>query len=187
MERMYDSKILSEIWSDADAFKADYTSYETAISNLNAVDNKYVVLTWQLVCSKYANTSIRSDSESQFKLSFFGIMCSEAPTWARRLEIQKSLRDLTDDQLAAGDIQIANSAINPDSEPTTNSLDELTYINHQNTQRQKRSKLTGLALLDGLLQNDLCESYVRKFSPLFKRVYVPAEFIYVSDEEEEES
>ena len=187
MRPLYDSKLLSQIWSDADAFKADYTSYETGISNLNAVDNKYVVLTWQLVCSKYANTPIRSNSESQFKLSFFGIMCSEAPTWARRLEIQKSLRELTDDQLAAGDIQIANSASNPDEEPTTNTLDELTYINHQNTQRQKRSKLTGLALLDGLLQNDLCESYVRKFSPLFKRVYVPAEFIYVSDEEEEES
>ena len=185
MEQMYDTKLLSQIWSNAASFVADYNSYEAAINNINKIDEAYVAFTWQLVCSKYANTPIRSNSESQFRLSFFGIMASEAPTWVRRLEIQKSLRELTDDQLSAGDIQISNSASNPDEEPTTNTLDELTYVNHQNTQRQKRSKLTGLALLDGLLQNDLCESYVRKFSVLFKRVYVPAEYIYVSEEDDE--
>ena len=183
MEPLYDTKILSDIWSDADAFLAEYTSYESGINFINKITDAYVKLTWQLVCSKYANTPIRSNSETQFKLSFFGIMCSESPTWVRRLEIQKSLRELTADDLQTGDIQIANSASNPDEEPTTQTLDELTYVNHQNTQKHKRSKLTALALLDGLLQNDLCESYVRKFSVLFKRVYVPAEYIYESEEE----
>ena len=180
---LYNTKLFSEIWPDSASFKADYIAYETNIGNLNKVDDKYVVLTWQLIASKFANTPIRSESESQFKLGVFGIMVSEAPTWARRLELQKSIRELSEADLMAGETNIANRAENPDEAPTTNTMDELTYINIQTTNKQKRSKVQAYALLDSLLQNDLTETYVRRFNSLFKRVLVPATYIYVSEEE----
>lgn len=181
---LYNTKTFGEIWPDSTSFKTDYTSYETNIANLNKVDDKYVVLTWQLIASKFANTPIRSDSEEQFKLGVFGIMVSEAPTWARRLELQKSIRDLTEADLLAGETSIANRAENPDEAPTTSTMDELTYINVQTTNKQKRSKIQAYALLDNLLQDDLCETYVHRFNSLFKRVLVPATYIYVTEEED---
>ena len=186
MIQLYNTKLFNQVWSNSTDFKADYTSYETGISNLNKVDDKYVVLTWQLLASKFASTPIRSDSVDQFKLAVFGIMASEAPTWARRLELQKSVRDLTEADLLAGETSIANRAENPDEAPTTNTMDELTYINVQTTSKQKRSKIQAYAMLDSLLQDDLCETYVHRFNSLFKRVYVPATYVYTTEESEEE-
>ena len=185
MRPLFDTKLFSEIWEDADKFLTDYKAYETNINNLNKVDDQYAKLTWQLIASKYANTPIRSNSESQFKLSVFGIMFSEAPTFVKKLDIQKKVRDLTDAELAAGETSIANAADNPDEEPTTSTMDELKYINRQNVVKQKRSKIQGLAMQSAMLEEDLSETYVRKFASLFKRVYMPAEYIYVTREDED--
>ena len=182
---LYSTKLFNEIWDNSTDFKTDYANYESEISDLNKVADKYVILTWQLLASKFANTPIRSDSVDQFKLSVFGIMASEAPTWARRLELQKSIRDLTEADLLAGETTIANRAENPDEAPTTQTMDELTYINTQTTSKQKRSKIQAYAMLDGLLQDDLCETYVHRFNSLFKRIFVPATYIYITEDEEE--
>ena len=184
MIQMYDTKLFNEVWSNSTDFKADYANYESEIDNLNKIEDKYVVLTWQLLASKFASTPIRSDSVDQFKLSVFSIMASEAPTWSRRLELQKSIRDLTEADLLAGETTIANRAENPDEAPTTSTMDELTYINVQTTSKQKRSKIQAYALLDNLLQDDLCETYVHRFNSLFKRVLVPATYIYITEEDE---
>lgn len=182
---LYNHKLFSEVWEDGSAFLTDYETYEDNIDDLNKVDDKYAVLTWQLIASKYGNTPIRSNSESQFKLSVFGIMFSEAPTFVKRLENQKKIRDLTDAELATGETSIANSAANPDETPTTSTLDELQYINHQNTVKQKRSKIQAIAMQSAMLEEDLSETYVRKFASLFARVYVPADYIYPTEEEED--
>lgn len=182
---LYNHKLYNEIWEDAAAFVADYNTYEAAINNLNNIGDLYSALTWQLIASKYGNTPIRSNTVSQFKMSVFGIMFSEAPTFVKKLENQKKIRELTDAQLEAGETSISNSAANPDEEPTTSTLDELKYINHQNTVKQKRSKIQGLAMQSALLEEDLSETYVRKFASLFARVYVPADYIYPTEEEED--
>ena len=36
-----------------------------------------------------------------------------------------------------------------------------------------------------MLEEDLSESYVRKFASLFARVYVPADYIYTTEEDED--
>ena len=186
MMPLFNTKLFSEVWDTAEKFKNDYLSYEAGIDNLNKVDNKYVILTWQLIASKFGSTPIRSISEDQFKLAVFSIMVSEAPTWVRRLELQKSVRELTEADLLAGDTTIANRAENPDEAPTTGTMDELTYINAQTTSKHKRSKVNAYAMLDSLLQDDLCETYVHRFNSLFKKVYVPATYVYVTEEEDDQ-
>ena len=186
MLQLFNNKLFSQIWQDADAFLADYEDYEDNIDDLNKVDDKYVKLTWQLIASKYANTPIRSDSESQFKLSVFGIMFSEAPTFVKTLEIQKKIRELTDAELMAGESVISNQANNPDETPSTQTLDELQYINRQQVAKHKKSKIQAYALQSSMLQGDLSEAYVRKFASLFAIVFVPARFIYPTIIEEAE-
>ena len=177
--------LFSQIWEDADAFLADYENYEDNIDDLNKVDDKYVKLTWQLIASKYANTPIRSNSPEQFKLSVFGIMFSETPTWVKKLELQKTIRDMTESDLTTGETSVSNEATNPDEQPTSQTLDELNYINRQHVQKQKRSKIQAYALQMGMIESDLSESYVRRFASLFARVWVPASYIYVTEEGDE--
>lgn len=183
MLQLYDRKLFNDIFPDSATFLAEYTNYETAIDNLNIVDDKYVILTWQLITSKFGNTPIRSNSEDQFKISVMSIMFSEAPTFVTRLTVQGKVRALTDAELIEGETAIANIAKNPDEVPTTSTMNELQYIEAQHVNKQKRSKLQAYALQLGLLENDLSETYVRKFAPLFAKVYVPAEYIYPTEEE----
>lgn len=178
MYPIYDRKLFSDVYPDANKFLQDYKNYESSIDNLNKVEDKYVTLTWQLVASRFANTPIRSQSEEQFKLSVFGIMFSEAPTFVKRLDIQAKVRNLSDAELMEGETAIANAARNPATAPGTQSMDELPYIDNQNVTKQKRSKLQAYALQLSLLESDLSEPYVRKFEPLFARVIVDAEYIY---------
>lgn len=170
--------MFNNVFPDADTFLQNYKNYEAAIDNLNAVEDKYVVVTWQLISSKFGNTPIRSEDESQFKLSVFSVMFSEAPSFVTRLNVQAKVRNLTDAELIEGETSIANAARNPATAPGTQSMNELPYIDNQNVTKQKRSKLQAYALQLGLLENDLSETYVRKFEPLFARVILPAEYIY---------
>ena len=181
MRQLYDRKLFNEIFPDANEFLSDYKDYESAIDNLNAVEDKYVVLTWQLISSKFGNTPIRSDSEDQFKLSVFSVMFSEAPSFVTRLTVQGKIRNLTEAELIEGETAIANAARNPATAPTTQSMDEFPYIDNQNVTKQKRSKLQAYALQLGLLENDLSETYIRKFEPLFARVIIDAEYIYTEE------
>lgn len=183
MLQLYDRKLFNDIFPDAATFLTEYTNYEAAIDNLNIVANKYVNLTWLLITSKFGNTPIRSNSEDQFKISVMSIMFSEAPSFVTRLIVQDKVRSLTDAELIEGETTIGNLAKNPDEVPTTSTMNELPYIEHQQVNKQKRSKLQAYALQLGLLENDLSETYVRKFAPLFAKVYVPAEYIYPTEEE----
>ena len=51
MIQMYDTKLFNEIWDDSTEFKADYTTYEKGIGDLNKVDDKYVYG----ILNKYSN------------------------------------------------------------------------------------------------------------------------------------
>lgn len=178
MNQLYNRKMFNDVYPDANSFLKGYHEYESAIDDLNAVEDKYVVLTWQLIASKFGNTPIRSEDESQFKLSVYSVMFSEAPTFVTKLTVQAKIRNLTDSELMEGETSIANAARNPATAPGTQSMNELPYIDNQNVTKQKRSKLQAYALQLGLVENDLSETYVRKFEPLFARVILDAEYIY---------
>ena len=61
----------------------------------------------------------------------FSIIYQYGPTWEKRLDIQKSLRGLTEEDIRGGTRQINNHAWNPGTEPSTATLDELTTTNEQ--------------------------------------------------------
>ena len=86
----YDTKLMTEVWSQASEFLTDYQNIgiPTTISNQNATTLYY------LLYARYGNTPIANYDENQWKYKMFSIIFQYGPTWEKRLDIQNTLRGL---------------------------------------------------------------------------------------------
>ena len=86
----YDTKLMTDVWSDASGFLTDYQNagIPTTISNQNATTLYY------LLYARYGNTPIANYDENQWKYKMFSIIFQYGPTWEKRLDIQTTLRGL---------------------------------------------------------------------------------------------
>lgn len=119
----------------------------------------------------------------------FSIIFQYGPAWEKRLDIQAKLRELNENnpEFRKGSKAIYNQAMNPATEPTTAQLDELTYINQQNTTNYNKSLMDAYAQLWGLLDTDVTEDFLKKFQKLFKQFVMPEHtYIYVTEDEEDD-
>lgn len=183
---MYSTKLFNDIFPDKTSFKDSYDEFQANVGQTNILDDNDKAITWQLLSAKYGNTPIANLSETQFKLKVWQIMFEYGPTWAKRLEIQEKLRAISDDDLIKGNKIITNTASNPQTDPDTQALTDISFLDNQTTQNQQKSKLGGYANLVELLETDVCAYYLDRFSVLFKHIFVPnANAIYITDEEED--
>ena len=113
---------------------------EVRASDLSILEEKDLKIIYALLYARYGNSSIASDDEFQFKYGLYSTIFMYGPTWAKRLEIQEELRKMDLETLQTGSKAVYNTALNPGTSPTTAALDELTYINQQNTTNYKKSK-----------------------------------------------
>ena len=172
------TKKFTDIYSDYTTFKTDYDASALA----GAVNNTNLQILYYLIYAKYGNNHITNLDENQFKYKLFSIIWKYGPTWEKRLEIQGNLRELTDVQLLEGAKAIYNHAYNPSTEPSTQSLTELTYINDQNTTNYKKSKMDAYTQLWNLLATDVTEAFLDRFSVLFKKFISPKTYLYVEED-----
>lgn len=165
MINMYDTKTFSDIYPSSTEFLADFNTYEPILNTGISTEN--VQLIYLLLSAKYANSPIANYDESQFSRKMFVTIFQYAPTWLKRIDIQKSLRSLTEEDIINGNKTITNHAYNPGTAPSTASLDELQYINDQSTNTVKQSKLNAYTMLWSLLATDVTADFIAKFQPLF--------------------
>ena len=180
----YSTKLFTEVWDSSDAFLADYHSYGDGIPN--KITDASAKTLFYLLYSRYGNNPIANYDVNQFKMKVFSIIWQYGPTWERRLEIQDRLRELNEQELMTGSKSIYNHAFNPSSDPSTSSIDELQYINDQNTANYKRGLLEAYSSLWEVLRVDVTEEFIKKFLVCFKKFARPADtWIYVTGEGEE--
>lgn len=182
----YSTKLFTEIWDDVSEFKADFAAspFTGAISSTTP-DN--VSLVFYLLYARYGNNPIANLDETQWKFKIFSVIFQYGPAWEKRLELQKKIRNLTDTELTTGSKAIHNHAFNPSTAPSTGSLDELTYINDQNTSSFKKNKLDAYTQQWDMLETDVTEDFLVKFRKCFKNFISPeSPLLYVTDVEETE-
>lgn len=154
----------------------EYSKFEEAY-NSNGIpttlDSATLKTLYYLLYARYGNSHIASSDENQFKYKLFSIIFMYGPTWQKRLDIQEKLRNLKDDEILVGATAIYNSALNPSSAPTTQTLEEINYINQQNTTKYKKSKLEAYAILSDLLKTDVTDAFIGKFKKLFLVIVEP--------------
>lgn len=172
-----ETKTFVNIFDDYDTFKDEYD--ESAFNGV--LTNTNLEILYYILYSRYGNSPIVDFDENQFKYKLFSIIWQYGPTWQKRLDIQKEIRDLQD--ITQGSFAIYNSALNPSTEPSTDSDQILPYINQQNTTRYKKTPMDAYGQLWDLLAIDVTEQFINRFKPLFKQFIAPYTYLYESEED----
>lgn len=193
----YDTMLFTQVWDNAADFLADYVAAgiftlpvsvdgKTVKAGTKLNDNE-ITLLFYLLYSRYGNNPIANFDVNQFKFKVFTIIFQYGPSWSKRLEIQEKLRALSDEDIIKGGKAIYNTALNPSTKPSTQTLEELEYINSQNTTNYKKSKMEAFAQLWDLVDIDVTQEFLTKFRVCFKTFVKPERpLIYITDEEESE-
>ena len=177
----YNTLLFTDVWEDATSFVTDYQNMGIPTTITNDSAN----LLYYLLYARYGNTPIANMDTYQFKNKIFSIVFQYGPTWEKKLDIQKSIRNLTLADLQEGATAIYNRALNPETEPTTHTTTELNYINEQNVQKHKKNASQAYAEWMALLEEDVTGYFINKFKTCFKLVVVPERTLIYETEEEE--
>ena len=176
------TRTFSDIFNTVENFVEGYTG-----SKLNT-GTKYelegIEQLYYLLYARYGNSHIAYSDENQFKYALYSIIWQYGPTWWKRVEIQNSLRALTEDELISGGKAIYNHSYNPSTAPSTSTLEELLTINDQNTTNYKKSKMEAYTFLWDLLKTDVTQEYLEKFKKLFITITAPDYPLYYTTEVE---
>lgn len=180
MTPRYSTQLFVDVYSDADTFLNDYKNIgiQTTITEASARTLYY------LIYAQYGNTPIANLDVNQFKYKFFSIVFQYGPVWEKKLEIQNKLIALSEEELLQGSKAVYNHANNPSTAPTQASLEELTYIDDQNTTNYKKSKLEAYSILLETLNDRVTENFIKKFKNLFK-MFVRNEHPLLYEEEDQ--
>lgn len=180
----YETMTFCEVWPDVNEFISDWTDLGAPMGFVGAPNDALLRRTYFMLIARYGNNPIANTDVGQFKLKVFSIIGAYSANYEKKEEIQDTLRNLTEDQLLAGAKQIYNHALNPNTEPSTSALEELEYINDQNTASHKKSVMEAYSILWSLLHADHTREYLDRFKKCFA-VFVdkmPAPF-YIREED----
>lgn len=177
------TRTFSQIYTNVDEFIDDYKT----IGIPTTVSDDTIKTIYLLILSRKANSPIASSDENRFRLDLFAIIFSKAPTWERRLDIQKKLRELTDDELMYGAQAIYNTATNPANGLAYDEDDKpikLNQLNLQNTTNYKKSKLEAYSILWESLRDDVTSIFLRAFDRLFNQFTYETPLLYATESED---
>ena len=174
----------TDVWNDYEDFKNDYDLNPLKAPIPALREEAAIRTTFYLLYASYGNSEIINRDVHQFKAKIFAVIMKYGAFWDKKLDIQDKIMNLSDAELMKGSTAIFNKAFNPNIEPSTETLDEIPYINEQNTTKYKKSKPEAYMLLWDSLRTSATDDYIRKFRSLFK-VFVGQQEIgyYISEEE----
>ncbi len=160
----------SEYYDSIDTFKAKYNELP---SNMKLLTDAQVGLVYCLLLGEYANSRFANLSIDQANMRIFTTLYSYGPAYFKKKEIQTAITnlDLTRDLdiILAGTTAIYNSAANDGGLPTTQTSEELGFVDSQNTTKYRRSKLEGYANYYELISNDPTKDFLAKFKSIFAK------------------
>lgn len=167
----YRTRKFTDIYSSQEDF---LTSYQE-IGMKTSLDEDDIKLIFCLLYARYGNSHIANSDETQFKFKVMSIIYTDGALWKQKRKIHERLTslDLDSDEVMTGSAQIQNVAQNPTMSPSTQSTQELTYINSQVVNKTKRNTINALALLNEELSRDYTEVFIAKFSNLFLKIVNP--------------
>ena len=177
------TKKFTDYYSSVSDFLNDYHNVGIPAT----IDDTNASTLYYLLYARYGNSRIASSDPTRFKYNLFSIIWQFGPNWVKKLDIQKTLRDLTETELLEGSRQIYNSAANPSINPSNFTDDEIQYINSQNVTKARKGKLDGYAVLMSLLEDDVTEELLSRFKKLFLTIVMPELPLWYESEGEDEN
>lgn len=185
MSIKYKTMTFVDVWDEDIKFLNDYKTSKIP----QTLSEQEMTTIYYLLYARYGNNPIANFDVNQFKYKVWSIIFQFGPVWSKRLEIQEKIRQLTDQELMTGSKAIYNKAFNPDDDPSTISLEEITKINEQSTTGYKKAKMEAYREVWELLKTDISTWFFDKFAPLFKMFVInerPVLYEDLDDDFEEE-
>lgn len=172
----------TDVYETADAFLADYG----AIGLPKTITDTSANTLFYLLYGRFGNDIIASSDTNRFKYRLFSIVWQYGPAWEKKLDIQKKLREMSENDLLTGNRQIYNTASHPATAPGTGTDEELPFIDNQNTSKARRGKLEAYDMLYNMLDSDVTQEFLNKFQKLFLTIVEPEEPLYYITEDDEQ-
>lgn len=141
---------------------------------------------YYMLYAKYANTPIAKADGEEWLYDLVFTMNAYVPTFIKKDALQQTLRGYSVDDVREGFKSIYNHAYNPSTKPSTDTDDELPYVNDQNVNKTKKNVIDALSSFWEMLHTNLWEELIRKFQKLFSKIVSPANnIIYLVKEDDE--
>lgn len=187
----YSNYTFTDVWPSLSDFNSEWASmvlrfYPNSDSPFIDEYDEISGTIYYLLYARYGNNPIANGDVEQWKFKMFATIFAYGPTWERKLGVQATLRGLTEEQLLAGARNIFNHSFNPSTEPTTQTLDELTTVNEQTVNKATRSRIDAYAALWEMLRANPTEDFLRQFRPCFKVFVGDARPIYYVEGEDDD-
>lgn len=147
----YSTELFHDIYPTVEDFMGDYGTLglPKTITD-NSANNVYYLL-----LSRFGNSAIANYDINQFKIKLQAVIWQYGPSWEKRLNIQETLRGLSQQEIASGNVtawtssgnnqsstsdngsSIKNHAYNPGEITAESTIDhpELKYVDQQNTDK----------------------------------------------------
>ena len=87
----YDTQLMTDVWESVNDFCYDYQ--HVGIPTTISVNPSAMTL-YYLLYARYGNNPIANRDVNQFKYKIFSTIFQYGPTWEKRLDIQKALREM---------------------------------------------------------------------------------------------
>jgi hypothetical protein len=182
------TRTFADIFDNSEELVEAYGEFPPSSMYTGGLGQPEIETIYYLLYARYGNSHIAYTDENQFRYALYSIIWQYGPTWKKRLDIQQSLRELradfTEDGIFAGGKAIYNHSFNPNTAPSTSTMEELLTINDQNTTNYKKSKMEGYAQLLSLLDTDVTGEFIDKFKKLFIVITAPDYPLYYTTEVE---
>lgn len=176
----YNTLTFADVWDNPTSFRDDITSCGMTMDDhlSEQLTNLYFLL-----YARYGNKHFANMDINQSKYKVFSTIWMYGPSWAKEVELQQQLRDLTDEELAAGNVTLNNTVLN---EGTT-VADPTKMLDHLNDQRAsvtQRGRIERINSVLMLLKTDVTAEFLDRFKPIFAIVTTPAnELVYEVDDD----
>lgn len=149
---------------------ADFATFSAAMATSGIplkITNESLSTLYYLLYARYGLSHIATTDTAQFAYQVASTIFMYGPTWEKRLEIQETIRNWTEDELLNGAITINNLSVNPGTAPATTAFEVLSTTNQQTATKYRKSKLDGYGYLMSLLETDVTEDFLFQFNKYF--------------------
>ena len=169
----FETSYFSDIYPDLETFEADFELFKDSLAFYGDFKAPSMVSKiYFMLASEYAY-SHHIGARDQWKAMLWARIFEYGPYLEKDLEMQKEVLKLDINDLREGTKAIYNSALNPGTYPSTNSLQELDYINQQNTTNYKKSKAEAILVLKEIMNKNLIKEFLGRFKNLFIGICYP--------------
>ena len=165
------TRTFAETYPSADDFIAAYKA--NPFATRAAIVDPDIEFIYYLLYANYGNSSICSSDEYRFSIKLFSLIYQYAPTYLQKVTLQEAIRATANNGFKTGGKAIYNMAANPNIAPSTSALEELPYINNQNTTNYIKSDAEAYQIKWSLLDDSLESEFVNKFRNLFIKIVNP--------------